>query len=160
VKSLTRFDVFLSHRYLDAKEILALKLLIESYELSVYVDWVDSPDLQRGNVTKETAAELRKIMQSSKSLLYADSANSSGSKWMPWELGFCDGLHGRVAIVPVTEQEQTSESFQGQEYLGIYPYLTLKPDRFGYEKLFVHSSASSSELLTDWLKGTTIRSVQ
>lgn len=83
VKSLTRFDVFLSHRYLDAKEILALKLLIESFGLTVYVDWIDSPDLQRGNVTKETAAQLRRIMQSSNSLLYADSANSSGSKWMP-----------------------------------------------------------------------------
>jgi hypothetical protein len=157
VKSLTWFDVFLSHRYLDAKEILALKLLVESYGLSVYVDWVDSPDLQRGNVTQETAAALRKIMRVSNSLLYADSANSSGSKWMPWELGFCDGLHGRVAIVPVTDQEQTSESFQGQEYLGIYPYLTLRPDGYGQEKLFVHGSASSSALLTDWIKGTTFR---
>jgi hypothetical protein len=136
VKSLTRFDVFLSHRYLDAKEILALKLLIESFGLTVYVDWIDSPDLQRGNVTKETAAQLRRIMQSSNSLLYADSVNSSGSKWMPWELGFCDGLHGRVAIVPVTDHEQTSESFQGQEYLGIYPYLTLKRDGYGPGKAF------------------------
>ena len=158
VKSLTRFDVFLSHRYLDAKEILALKLLIESHGLSVYVDWVDSPDLQRGNVTKETAAELRKIMQSSNSLLYADSTNSSGSKWMPWELGFCDGLHGRVAIVPVTDQQQTSESFQGQEYLGIYPYITLTPDRVGQERLFVHRSASSYALLPDWIKEAAFRS--
>src|SRR5712692_10614264 len=154
LKSIEVFDVFLSHRYLDAKEALALKALIESRGLRVYVDWIDSPELQRGNVTKETAAQLRNIMKRSRSLLYADSENSSGSKWMPWELGFSDGLHSRVAIIPVTDKEQASESFQGQEYLGIYPYLTLTGDR-----LVVRESASNYVLLPDWIKGNTFHSV-
>jgi hypothetical protein len=158
VKSLETFDVFLSHRYLDAKEVLALRTLIEAYGLRVYVDWIDSPQLQRGNVTKETAAELKNVMRRSRSLLYADSANSSGSRWMPWELGFSDGLHGRVGIVPVTEQQQSSESFQGQEYLGIYPYLTLTRDRSGTERLFVNESASRYVSLPDWIKGLAFRS--
>ena len=158
VKSLETFDVFLSHRYLDAKEVLALKALIESYALRVYVDWIDSPQLQRGNVTKETAAELRSVMKRSRSLLYADSVNSSGSKWMPWELGFSDGLHGKVAIVPVTDQQQSSESFQGQEYLGIYPYLTLTRDRSGTERLIVNESASKYVSLPDWINGLQFRS--
>jgi len=153
VKSVEAFDVFLSHRYLDAKEVLALKALIESHGLRVYVDWIESPELQRVNVTKETAAQLRNIMKRSHSLLYADSKNSSGSKWMPWELGFSDGLHSRVAIIPVTDQEQASESFQGQEYLGIYPYLTLTGNR-----LFVRESASNYVLLSEWIKGAAFRS--
>lgn len=72
---------------------------------------------------------------------------------MPWELGFSDGLHGRVAIVPVTDQQETSEAFQGQEYLGIYPYLTLTDNRIGQEKLWVRESASTYVLLPDWIKG-------
>ena len=39
---------------------------------------------------------------------------------MPWELGYFDGFNGAVAILPVTEK---GENFQGQEYLGIYPYI-------------------------------------
>ncbi len=153
LKSCEGFDVFLSHRYLDAKEVLALKIIIESYGLTVYVDWIDNPNLERSNVTKEIAALLRDIMRRSNSLLYADSENSSGSKWMPWELGFSDGLHGRVAIVPVTNQQETSEAFRGQEYLGIYPYLTLTDNRIGQEKLWVRESASTYVLLPDWIKG-------
>jgi len=159
IKSVETFNIFLSHRYLDAKEVLALKTLIESHGLHVYVDWIDSPQLPRTNVTKETAAELRNVMRRSQSLLYADSENSAGSKWMPWELGFSDGLHGRVAIVPVTDQQQSSESFHGQEYLGIYPYLTLTRDRTGTERLFVNESASKYLSLSDWIKGLAFRSV-
>jgi hypothetical protein len=159
LKSLEEFDVFLSHRYLDAREVLALKIIIESYGLSVYVDWIDSPEAERANVTKETAALLRNVMKRSSSLVYAFSGNSSGSKWMPWELGFSDGLHGRVAVVPVTDQQGTSESFQGQEYLGIYPYLTLGNNRMGEEKLWVRESASNYASLPDWIKGAALRSV-
>ena len=68
LKSRHDFDVFLSHRYLDAKEILALKIIIESYGLTVYVDWIDSPYLDRTNVTKEAAATLRDVMRKKQQL--------------------------------------------------------------------------------------------
>jgi len=156
IKSNDRFDVFLSHRYLDAKEVLALKIIIESFGLTVYVDWIESPELDRTNVTKETAASLRDVMRRSRSLLYALSTNSSGSKWMPWELGYSDGLHGRVAIVPVTDQQTTAESYDGVEYLGIYPYLTLTPNKAREDKLWVRDSASSYVLLPEWINGASI----
>ena len=40
---------------------------------------------------------------------------------MPWELGYFDGLRGeRIGIFPLTSS--SSSTFEGQEYLGLYPY--------------------------------------
>lgn len=153
IKSSEQFDVFLSHRHLDAKEVLALKTIIESFGLTVYVYWIDSPEISQADVTKETAASLREVMKRSRSLLYAWSENASESRWMPWELGYSDGAHGRVAIIPVTDQQTSSESFKGQEYLGIYPYLTLTKDNVGNDKLWVNDSASTYVQLPAWIKG-------
>lgn len=41
------------------------------------------------------------------------------SKWCPWELGVADGMHNRVCILPI----MNATRFEGQEYLGLYPYL-------------------------------------
>jgi hypothetical protein len=60
-------------------------------------------------------------MRTSRCLLYATSSNSSNSKWIPWELGFMDGLKDRVAIFPISGNYQNS--YSGTEYLGIYPFL-------------------------------------
>lgn len=153
-KSVKSFDVFLSHRYYDADQILALKSLIEDFGFSVFVDWIEIPGLDRGKVTKEAADYLRTAMDKSASLLYAVSDNSSDSKWMPWELGYSDALHGRVAVIPITDQETATESYRGQEYLGLYPYLTLETDTSGQEKFWINETASTYTTLEAWLKGT------
>ena len=43
---------------------------------------------------------------------------------MPWELGYFDALRGRCAVVPVTMRKQYEDYYKGQEYLGLYPYMT------------------------------------
>lgn len=83
VSKFANFDVFLSHSYDDADTILGVKKLIEALGLSVYVDWVDDPGLDRGSVTRSTAEVLRHRLNHSKSLVYAHSANTPSSKWMP-----------------------------------------------------------------------------
>ena len=90
------FDIFLSHSYNDRKIIPALKKKLESFGFSVYVDWITDHLLSRKNVTKETAQVLQKRMKQSKCLIYATSQNSSTSKWMPWELGYFDGIKDRL----------------------------------------------------------------
>lgn len=152
-KSRESYDVFLSHRFLDAREVLALKLILEGFGFTVFVDWVESPQLDRAQVTKETAAYLRDAMSRSASLLYAASENASGSKWMPWELGYSDGLHGRIAIVPVRDQETSSEGFTGQEYLGLYPYVTVTKSDSGREVIWVNEGSAAYVSLRDWLNG-------
>ena len=62
-------------------------------------------------------------MKSSASLMYIATENSSNSKWMPWELGYFDGLKSdKVAILPLQDSE--NQRFEGQEYLGLYPLVT------------------------------------
>jgi TIR domain len=116
------FDVFLSHSYLDAPIILGVKTLLEAEGLTVYVDWIEDPQLDRSHVTTRTADFLRTRMRHSASLIFATSESSSQSKWMPWELGYFDGFRpGHVAILPLVQE--ASDDFKGQEYLGLYPYI-------------------------------------
>lgn len=135
-----RFDVFLSHSTSDAELVLGVKVILEEQGLSVYVDWVTDPDLDRRNVTVETANRLRQRMKQSRSLIYAHSVNSPNSKWMPWELGFFDGYNGAIAIFPISESP--TDSFKGQEFLGLYPYI----DSYG-SSIFVNRGSAPFETL-------------
>ena len=121
--SSTSFDVFLSHSILDAEIILGAKVRLEDAGFSVYVDWIDDPKLDRSAVSPATAASLRIRMNQCKMLAYVHSQNSALSKWCPWELGYFDAKRdGNVFIMPVVAGTQST--FVGQEYLGLYPYLS------------------------------------
>lgn len=91
-RAATSFDIFLSHSSSDAELVVGIKVLLEESGKRVYVDWVDDPEFDRSNVTKATAARLRHRMMQSDSLLYVATDNATNSKWMPWELGYFDGL--------------------------------------------------------------------
>lgn len=131
-----RFDVFLSHSIADAEIVLGIKQLLEESGLKVYVDWVEDAQLDRRAVTKETAALLRQRMRQSKSLIYLSSDNSSSSKWMPWELGYFDGfMPDGVAIMPVLDSQ--TDTFRGQEYLGLYPIVQKDTYKDGRPDIFV-----------------------
>lgn len=117
-----RFDVFLSHSVKDAELVLGVVNILEEMGQKVYVDWIIDDNLSRDNVTPATANTLRRRMSQSSRLLYLATNNATSSKWMPWELGYFDGLKsGKVAILPLVDY--SFSSFQGQEYLGLYPAL-------------------------------------
>lgn len=120
------FDVFLSHSFLDADVVFGLVQLLEAEKLTVYVDWIVDKQLDRSKVSADTASHLRRRMRSCKSMVYATSANASTSRWMPWELGYFDGIHGpeRVAICPI--DDGASGAVDGEEYLGLYKALEQK----------------------------------
>jgi hypothetical protein len=114
------YDIFLSHSYEDAELIYGVKRLIEDLGLTVYVDWIEDAELDRSKVSTATAAVLRVRMRSCSSLVYAHSANSPRSKWMPWELGYFDGFKPmQVWILPLVAS--SDGEFDNQEYLGLYP---------------------------------------
>jgi hypothetical protein len=114
------YDIFLSHSFDDAEVIYGVKRMIEALNLTVYVDWIDDPALDRGKVTVKTAAVLRKRMKACSSLVYAHSVNSSSSVWMPWELGYFDGINPQqVWILPLVANYDSE--YKEQEYLGLYP---------------------------------------
>jgi TIR domain len=143
------FDIFLSHSREDAILIRGLRDELTDLGLRVYVDWIEDPQLDRSNVTTETAAQLRSRMRQAKCLLFATSEAAKKSVWMPWELGYMDGhRNSRVAIAPMVEDYQSGGEFKGQEYLGLYPYL----DKTG-DSLWIHKSSQRYVRFADWLEG-------
>ncbi len=146
--ALKRYDIFLSHAYLDAELILGIKTYFEDQGYTIYVDWIDDPMLDRTKVDKSTALLLKERMSSCRSLLYAFTQNSINSKWMPWELGFFDGFDGKVCVIPIAKG-QTTESYNiGVEYLDVYPYFEVINDT-GY----VSDSFLTFVSFEKWLKG-------
>jgi hypothetical protein len=148
------YDIFLSHSYSDDKLVLGIKRAMEELGYSIYIDWINDQQMSRNQVSKETANTLRKRMRQCKSLLYAVSDNSLNSKWMPWELGYFDGIKNKVAILPITESVQATDSYQGQEYLGLYSYITRGTTQGNNElALWVHDSNNVYVHFTHWLQG-------
>jgi hypothetical protein len=148
------FDVFLSHSSAEPDEVLlGVKSLLEDVGLSVYVDRYSDPQLSPDNVTPETAKTLRYRMRNSSTLLYIYSQHSKKSRWMPWELGFFDGLKGMVGIVPVTRNQEGT--FKHEEYLNLYPYVDVaKAADTSEQKLWINESTDTYALLDKWAKGT------
>ncbi len=149
------YDIFLSHSYQDANEILNLKREIENMGFSIYVDWIDDPKLDRNNVSKKTAQRFKEVISSCKCLFYVTSENAINSKWMPWELGYADGnKDGFVAILPISDEKYDIEIYRGQEYLGLYSYIT-RNRIYGSkrETLLVHDNRLKYVDLKNWLDG-------
>jgi hypothetical protein len=150
------YDVFLSHASEDAAIVLGIYEILTGRGLKVYVDWIDDAQLDRSNVTAETADLLRERMRSSKSMLFITTKNSAESKWMPWELGYFDGHRkGLVGILPVMNSEY--DSFNGQEYLGLYPRVERLPlaRGDGKELFIVEPSGKSYRNLNAFAIGST-----
>ncbi len=137
-----RFDVFLSHCLVDAELIAGVKALLEEQGFSVYVDWIVDRQLDRHNVSRQTADIIRNRMRASESMVFASSDSSPDSKWMPWELGYFDGLRqGRIAVLPLVQSE--GGRFEGQEYLGLYPLVERLGTNSGKVKPFVTQGAGT-----------------
>lgn len=146
------YDIFLSHSFNDAELILGVRQTLIDFNYTVYIDWLDDPYLDRSSVTAATAGKLRERMQCCDCLLFVWSENSPKSVWMPWELGYFDGFKPqKVAIVPLVYGKQAS--FDGQEYLGLYPYVSLDPISGSNDlALWINESIQKYVNLNSWLK--------
>lgn len=147
------YDIFLSHSSKDAELILGVKATLEDLGYRVYVDWVDDAQLERSNVNEATAQLLRERMTASKSLFYVTTDNSVASKWMPWECGYFDGFKGKVAILPV-KQYALSNEYNGQEYLGLYPYCVKGQSTAGAERLWIYKDKNYYLVYESWLEAS------
>ncbi|MBK6278535.1 MAG: toll/interleukin-1 receptor domain-containing protein [Gammaproteobacteria bacterium] len=153
------FDVFLSHSSEDSEIVLGIREILVGLGLVVYVDWIDDSQLDRGNVTAENADMLRRRMRSSKSLIFLTTKNSVSSRWMPWELGYFDGLRtGFIGLMPIVDH--SGASFSGQEYLGLYPLVERLPLTGGGSRFcVVERSGKGYRFLDEFARGqATIRS--
>lgn len=151
-KNIKQYDIFLSHSSLDKKFVYTLVQLFNEVGYSVYVDWMVDTQLDRNNVNKDTAQVLRNRMNNSRGLSYVATTNSSNSKWCPWELGYFDGKkNGRCCILPIVE----SQTFLGQEYLGLYPFLDYEKNNLtGRQEFWVNNQDDGKYVtLKEWLAG-------
>lgn len=146
------FDIFLSHSFLDKDEVEGLYLELTRLGYTVYVDWIIDPHLDRNNVTKATATVIRGRLESSSSLLLAISVNAAISKWMPWELGYVDGHTKKCAVMPVSRSDNAPNSYQGIEYLSLYPFIKKVPAQGLGNKLFVIEERLKYIIFDNWLK--------
>lgn len=146
----SEYDIFLSHSVHDAEIVLGVRGLMEELGYSVYVDWLDDPQLDRATVRSSTASLLRLRMKRCKALVYIHTRNSVDSKWMPWELGYFDGFRSRVAILPIVASG--NDEYRGVEYLGIYPYVDLAELPSSNKRaLWVNRSSDEYGRLKYWL---------
>lgn len=153
----TEFDIFISHSFLDKKEIQGLYIELTNFGYSVYVDWVIDPHLDRENVTKESAELIRARMKSSKSILLAISFNASISKWMPWELGYIDGNTKKCAIIPVSKEKIPPKFFKRTEYLLLYPFIKKLPTKHDHiERLWVIEDKFKYSRFETWFQNGSI----
>ncbi len=113
-----KYDLFISHSFQDRSLVFGLTRLFTDTGYNVYVDWIDDKNLNRDDVTVETASLLRNRISNSKGLAYVATDNIAGSKWCPWELGIADGMGKKTCILPIMKK-----GYAGREYLNLYPYL-------------------------------------
>ena len=149
-----KYDLFLSHSYSDKELVYSLVELFNETGYSVYVDWKMDTQLNRSMVNADTADLLRTRMKDCRGLAYVSTTNITQSKWCPWELGYVDGCkNGRCAILPIMK----SESFNGQEYLGLYPYIDYEKNIENEKYDFWVNDPNDNQkyvALGDWLAGT------
>jgi hypothetical protein len=146
----TTYDIFLSHSSRDRALVFGVKNRLERANFSVYIDWIDDADLDRTAVTPENAERLRLRMRCCSLLLYLANDNASRSKWMPWEVGFFDGLdEGVIGILPVLADPR--QEFQGMEFLGLYGVVDVRPLETGHA-LFIKKPGEAPVRLRSLVK--------
>ena len=137
-----KFDIFISYNFNDKEIITGVYNALTEMGFKVYVDFIVDSNLDRSNVTLETAKTIRRRLENSKSLIYAQSPSAAMSRWMPWELGVVDGHTKRCAILPILAR--STDIYSRQEYLKLYP--VIKPG--STNSMYVYGDPNRIEVLS------------
>lgn len=116
-----RYDVFLSHSSKDVKELLRLKVHLNSQNKVVYIDWVnDRVMLDRANQNSDTWNALEERMRQSEMLLFVMTDNSIQSPCTEREVNYFKQMNKKILIYQPTEV-----TLPIPEYLKDYEYCKL-----------------------------------
>lgn len=138
-------SVFLSHSHTDKVVVEQVVTLFRTLGIDIYVDWMD--ETMSAKPDGLTATKIKTKIKENDKFVFLATNMAVSSKWCNWEIGIGDtyklGLR-KISIFPLADN---SGSWQGSEYLQIYPrieqvnneYILLYPDR-------------SSESLSTWLR--------
>lgn len=112
--------VFLSHKHDEDVILQGVISFLKEEGADVYVDWMD--ESMPSHTNSETALKLKEKIKVSNKFILVATANAIESKWCNWELGFGDAYKFKehIALFPI---DKANRSFNGSEYLNIYPYV-------------------------------------
>jgi hypothetical protein len=142
-------SIFLSHSHHDASQVENAVIFLRKMGVDVYVDWMD--DLMPTQTSGETAKILKDKIRENDKFIFLATNNSINSKWCNWEIGYADAFkypNNKIALFPLVDD---NGSWQGSEYLQIYPYIIKDSDYITdcYKVVFPDGSKKS---LSDWLQ--------
>ena len=156
----TKPMVFLSHKH---DELAILKDVIKFLDVEgvdIYVDWMDEEMPAHTNAI--TATRLKENIKIANKFILIATPNAINSKWCNWELGLGDAAKyiENIALFPI---DRTTQSFNGSEYLIIYPYIDYENGNNKYingvtilKGYYVKTPLANGNLrllpLKDWLK--------
>lgn len=149
-KNTATTSVFLSHSHHDKEVIKEAKVFFENLGISIYVDWADETMPERTNGRTAQKIKDQIINHNDKFILLATN-NAVDSKWCNWEVGIADTsklLRKKMVILPLANN---SGSWNGSEYLQIYPRIEMEPFSNGDERYFVCFPDGSKESVETWL---------
>lgn len=113
---------FLCHSHKDQELAKGLQVILKEQGWDLYIDWQDNempttPD-------KETAKRIKSKIEITDWFLFLATANSTGSRWCPWEMGFADAKknYEKIVIIPT---EDDDGKWYGNEYLQLYKNLSI-----------------------------------
>jgi hypothetical protein len=89
-------------------------------------------------------------MGNSRSLIYVTSRAARTSRWMPWELGYFDGLKGSEQVSIMRLESVSHNKFVGEEYLGLYKQIERVRDGVELVPYAVRPSGKEGEPLTSF----------
>ena len=139
-------SVFLSHSHADQELVEPAANFLAGLGVKVYVDWMD-PKMP-AVTSKETAIILKLCIRIYRRFLVLVTERSLASRWVPWELGYADGIKkpSDLAIWPIRESLVATAP---NEYIQIYPRIEQASDNNWY--VFQPSSSQGALTVKDWL---------
>lgn len=146
-----KYDLFISHSYMDKELVEVLYKMFEESGYKVYIDWKEEKLQNRENVSVETALILKDRINCCAGLSFIATGNVVNSKWCPWELGYADGKKNRAAILPILKGQDNQ--YDGMEYLGVYPYIDYNKTTKGNYEFWVNdvNDKNKYSTLREWL---------
>ena len=144
-------SIFLSHAHTDKEVVEQAKYFFENLGISVYVDWADETMPQKPNSTTANRIKTQIATQNDKFVLLATN-EAVASKWCNWEVGIGDSFKlptKKMALLPLADN---SGSWNGNEYLQIYPRIEKNSTQNGGESYFVWYPDQTWETLDSWLR--------
>lgn len=115
-----RKSAFLCHSHRDKILAEGLQAILRDHGCELYLDWQDAELPAQPDRT--TAERIQKKIREADYFLFLATANSTASRWCPWEIGYADSARGteRVIIVPTVDKTGT---WHGNEYLRLYRHI-------------------------------------